>query len=204
VNHRGGTAWYGFGTGLVHPENTINTIIINGHRVGYTGTLWRPYVGVPHPKPLSAAFVAPVGGLPLIELFREVPNRPGPFRTINCFSDVFRPGQKNQSLRKPNQADQSLLTPSNILGVLRLLLFNPGASSRHPKADDGGSTPQLSTNHPPTCCGRREISHNFGNQNCTVSAPFFAFSRCSFIDYQRLTKIWEPQTVPWKLPAAHQ
>src|SRR5580765_928934 len=50
--------------------------------------------------------------------------------------------------------------------------------------------------HAPTCCGRREISHKFGNQNCTVSAPFFAFSRCSFIDSQRLTKKREPPAVP--------
>ena len=58
INHRGGgTAWCGFGTGLVHPETTI---ITNGYRVWYTGTPWRPYEGVPHPKPVSAAFVAPV------------------------------------------------------------------------------------------------------------------------------------------------
>src|SRR5580765_3746718 len=48
----------------------------------------------------------------------------------------------------------------------------------------------------PTCCGRREISHNFGNQNCTVSAPFFVFSRCSFVDSQRLAKKREPPAVP--------
>ncbi len=49
INHRGGgTAWYGFGTGLVHPETTI---ITNGYGVWYTGTPWRPYEGVPHPKP---------------------------------------------------------------------------------------------------------------------------------------------------------
>ena len=82
ISHRG---WYGFGTGLVHPETTI---ITNGYGVWYTGTPWRPYEGVPHPKPLSAAFVAPVGGPPLIELFREVPNRPEPFRTFNCFCGV--------------------------------------------------------------------------------------------------------------------
>ncbi len=39
--------------------------------------------------------------------------------------------RKKLNLVKPNQAYESLLKPSNILGVLRLLLFKPGPSSRH-------------------------------------------------------------------------
>ena len=135
INHRGGgTAWYGFGTGLVHPETMI---ITNGYGVWYTGTPWRPYEGVPHPKPVSAAFVAPVTPPmpfenPLLSAsFRAQSNLLEPFRTINCFSDVFPAGPKKLNLVKPNQAYESLLKPSNILGVLRLLLFNPVPSSRH-------------------------------------------------------------------------
>ena len=49
INRVRGTAWYGLGTGLVHPETTI---IINGYRVWYTGTPWRAYGGSPLPLEL--------------------------------------------------------------------------------------------------------------------------------------------------------
>src|SRR3954451_10310533 len=56
INHQSGTAWYGLGTGLVHPQTSI---IINEYRVWYTGTPWRPYGrGPPTPGKCRLTFSA--------------------------------------------------------------------------------------------------------------------------------------------------